>query len=429
MKLCFLVDYRSPIARNWIDHFIAGGHEVHVISSYPWSGATDRLASLHVAPLQFSALTERKGVKRYLSANGAPEPSRKGSATRTLGWAARRAGWMLSGASKALSSLDVYRHIGAVRAHIAQIQPDLVHAMRIPHEGNLAAKALNGSGVPLIISIWGNDITLHAVRSRLVAHATRSALARTSALHTDCHRDLRLAREWGFAAGRPAIVLPGNGGVQLDVFHGGQPDAAGLEKKWGIPARSRVVFNARSFRPSYVKNDVFFAAVPQVLARFPRVTIVCIGMKGNPVAERWRKTLATPDAVKLLPIVTREEMAELFRRADIAVSPSIHDGTPNTLLEAMASGAFPVAGDIESIREWITDGENGLLCDPTSVSAVADCIVRGLEDDHLRAHAASTNRSLVEERADYSKSMREAERFYQECISLASAWVSVGAAH
>ena len=41
-------------------------------------------------------------------------------------------------------------------------------------------------------------------------------------------------------------------------------------------------------------------------------------------------------------------MAALFRQAQVMLSITTHDGTPNTLLEGLASGCFPIAGDIES---------------------------------------------------------------------------------
>ena len=68
-------------------------------------------------------------------------------------------------------------------------------------------------------------------------------------------------------------------------------------------------------------------------------------------------------------------MADVFRRAQIVASPSIHDGTPNTLLEGIACGCFPVAGDLESIREWITPDENGLLFDSNDPQSIAKAIV------------------------------------------------------
>ncbi len=78
---------------------------------------------------------------------------------------------------------------------------------------------------------------------------------------------------------------------------------------------------------------------------------------------RWVQELGVAAQVELLPKQTRAQMADLFRRRAVVVSPTTHDGTPNTLLEAMACGCLPVVGDLESLREWITPGVNGLLVD------------------------------------------------------------------
>jgi hypothetical protein len=59
-----------------------------------------------------------------------------------------------------------------------EIQPDLVHAMRIPYEGMLAAVA--DLPTPLIISVWGNDFTLHAPSTPLTRRYTRLALQRAA---------------------------------------------------------------------------------------------------------------------------------------------------------------------------------------------------------------------------------------------------------
>jgi glycosyltransferase involved in cell wall biosynthesis len=110
-------------------------------------------------------------------------------------------------------------------------------------------------------------------------------------------------------------------------------------------------------------------------------------------------------------------MAEVYRRAAVLVSPSVHDGTPNTLLEGMASGCFPVAGDLESIREWITDGENGLLTDATDPVRLAESIVRALESKDLREQAAGLNAKRIAERAEYKACMSQASAFYERVIS------------
>jgi glycosyltransferase involved in cell wall biosynthesis len=136
-------------------------------------------------------------------------------------------------------------------------------------------------------------------------------------------------------------------------------------------------------------------------------------MAGEPQATRWAQELGVQSAIELLPRLNRDEMATSFRRAQIAVSPTSHDGTPNTLLEAMACGCFPIAGDIASLREWITPGHNGLLVDPRSPPTIAEAILEAIDRQELRDRAREYNLALITARADYDKVMAAAESFYQ----------------
>ena len=214
-----------------------------------------------------------------------------------------------------------------------------MHALRIPYEGMLAAAA--DSHAPLLVSVWGNDFTLHARTTPLMRLYTRRTMQRTDALLADCWRDIRLASQWDFPAQRPTRVLPGAGGVQMGMFYPAKQ-----------PVGEPVVINPRGMR-AYMRNDTFFKALPLVVTQQPEVRVLCPTMQGEPQAEKWVSQLKLEPYVQLLPYQSREQMAALFRQAQVAVSPSAHDGTPNTLLEAMACGCFPVAGDIESVREWL----------------------------------------------------------------------------
>jgi hypothetical protein len=96
----------------------------------------------------------------------------------------------------------LHRHVAGVRAYIKELEPDLVHAMRIPFEGIFATKA-TPANIPLLISVWGNDFTLHAKKASLTKLMTRQSMLRADALHCDCTRDLHLARELGFDLRNP----------------------------------------------------------------------------------------------------------------------------------------------------------------------------------------------------------------------------------
>jgi glycosyltransferase involved in cell wall biosynthesis len=272
--------------------------------------------------------------------------------------------------------------------------------------------AASAPEAPLVLSTWGNDLTLHAPATPLMRWATRRALVRAAGLHADCARDERLARARGFAEGRPSLVAPGNGGVRREIFHS---KAESRDPDFGLPAGAPVVVQPRGLR-AYVRSDTFFRSIPRLLEAAPATIFVCPAMEGLAEAEAWRARLEIGDRLRLLPTLDAGSMAALFRRAAVSVSPSTHDGTPNTLLEAMACGSLPAAGDLESIREWIRPEENGLLFDPTSSFALAEAVERGLKDDDLRERARRTNAERIAERADYDLVMPRAVSFYEDVL-------------
>ena len=409
MKICFVAAAHSPIAANWMSYFQKREYEISIISTYPCLPENFPGAKVYQVPIGFSRLSQNEQMD--------PETATRLGSLLSATLTGLRSG-ALAGLSRALklwvSPVELYRHVQKVRDLIHQISPDLIHAMRIPFEGVLSAKAIP-SGYPLVISVWGNDFTLWANRNPFLARQTKQTLQRADALHCDCYRDLRLARqEWGFDSEKPATVLPGAGGIQSTIFYPGEACPT-LREELDLPDHASVVVNPRGFR-SYIPNDVFFKAIPLVTQKFPSTFFVCIGMRGNPTAERWVRQLNIQERVRLLPHVPRDQMAELFRLAQITVSPSLHDGTPNTLLEAMVCGCFPVAGDIESVREWITDGVNGIMCDPTEPESLADALLLALRDEHLRAKAKESNTQLIADRVEYSKVMTQAEKFYHEVV-------------
>jgi len=382
MRLLFVADGRSPIALNWIRYFVERGYEVYLASTFACQPALD-LKGLDLTPVAFSR-TKRP------SAATASRPA----SSRSLG--------MRTAIRHLLGPLTVARSARRLREVIRRVQPDLVHAMRIPYEGMLAADAYTGA--PLLVSVWGNDFTLHAPSTPLMRHYTRWTMQVADALHADCQRDIRLAGEWGFEARKPSLVVPGGGGIRTDVFH--PPEK---------PVEAPVVVNPRGFR-AYVRNDMFFQAIPLVLEEIPDARFLCASMVGEAQAVQWIEMLGVGHAVELLPPLPHEQMAAVFRRAAVLVSPSVHDGTPNSLLEGMACGCFPVAGDLESIREWITDGENGLLTDATDSHRLAESILRALESKDLREQAAGLNAKRIAEKGEYYGCMRQAEAFYQGVI-------------
>lgn len=386
MRILFVADGRSPITQQWLRYFIEQKHEVHLASTFacqPQAG----LASWQHTPVAYSGAVNHE-AKTAASGLRALLPAGLRTTLRNL-----------------TGPLTLPRAASGLESVVSQVKPQLVHALRIPYEGMLAAAALTSSTQSLLLSVWGNDFTLHARSTPLMAAATRRALRRADGLLADTQRDLRLAQQWSLPASTPTLAVPGNGGVCNDVFHRAKQ-----------PVTAPRIINPRGLR-AYVRNDVFFKAIALVAKQMPTLQVECPAMQGEPQAEAWVRQHGLQAHVTLLPKLAAAELAEAYRRAQLMVSPSTHDGTPNTLLEAMACGLLPVAGDLDSIREWITPGENGLLVDPNNAAELAAAILRGLGDAGLRSQAASYNATLIAERADYYTGMRRAEAFYQAILS------------
>jgi glycosyltransferase involved in cell wall biosynthesis len=386
MKILFVADGRSAISRNWIQWFVREGHEVYLASTFACDEIPG-LKGLEVTPAAFS------GVK---------PSSNSGTKARGLIWGARTL-QLRAAIRQWFGPLTLHRASRRLREMIERVNPDIIHAMRIPYEGMLSAEAYV-PGIPLVVSIWGNDFTLHAPSTPLMRHYTGFTMKMADALHADCFRDIRLGKQWGFDVNHPTLVTPGNGGIRTDVFY---PPASLVT--------APVIINPRGFR-AYVRNDTFFKAIPLVLNQKSDARFLCVSMTGEQQVLDCIKEYNIGHAVELLEPRPHSQMADVFRSAAVLVSPSTHDGTPNTLLEGMACGCFPIAGDLESIREWITPGKNGLLIDPANPQALADAILSALDNPELRASAAAENGRIIAARAEYEQNMQRIAEFYRKVI-------------
>jgi glycosyltransferase involved in cell wall biosynthesis len=232
-------------------------------------------------------------------------------------------------------------------------------------------------------------------------------------LLADARRDLRLAGEWGLAEGAPTLAVPGGGGIHLDEMDAASNRSVTLPEEF---PREAVIVNPRGQRPGSLRQDVFFRAIPLVLEKVPEAIFICPPLAGDMQAERWVDELGIRARARLWPRLDRAQMWNLLKAAQLYVSPSVYDGTPNSLLEAMACGCFPVVGQVESLGEWIQDGRNGLLVDATSPRLLADGMLAALQNPALRAAAKKENARIIADRAEYGRCMAMVGAFYRELV-------------
>ncbi len=411
MHVLLVADGRSPITRRWVRALAGLQHRISLISTFPCDPGAG-VAALYIFPVAFAGL----GGSQVGSAGGSgSDRSMSAGASRQV--VSRFRATFLAGRYY-LGPLTLPYYARRFRRLVAELQPDLVHALRIPFEGMLASHT--PASIPLAVTIWGNDLTYHASGSPWMTDYTLKTLHRANGLLADAHRDIRLSQLWGYSAGRPALVVPGGAGIDLVEMHRLR---ARFSESFAdlLPAGVPLVVNPRGFRPGSVRTDVFFQGIPLVLERNPKVFFVCTGMAGQPEANHGVNRLKLDGHIRLLPFLPQPQLWDLFVRANIFVSVSAHDGTPNSFLEGIACGCFPVVGDIESLREWITPGVNGFLVEPDKPQALADAVVTALDNPHLLAQAAEKNLQIIRERAEAGLVRAQIEIFYQRLVGMAAA--------
>ena len=400
MKVHVLIvaDGRSPTTQRWIVNIQALDFQVSLISTYPCQALAD-LAQFHVLPAAFSRFSSGSQV--------ASKPKRNDP---LKSWV-RRMAPAFQYLRYYLGPLTLPQVQKEFQMLIGSINPDLVHALRIPYEGMLASATPRT--IPLAVAIWGNDLTLHAKGSPLMRHWTHRCLKRADGLSADTQRDIRLAKEWGLAPDAPTLDVPGSGGLDLEAIQKVIPAEPSC---YSIPEASAWILNPRGLRPGSVHQKAFFAAIPEILAVRPEAVVICPGLKGIHTVEDWGQLFGIGERPFLLPHLPQEELWSLMKRAALFVSPSSHDGTPNAFLEALACGCFPVVGDIESLREWIRQRENGLLVDPRDPHALAQSILWALDHPDIREAAVPVNQALIQNRAAQEATRPQIESFYSQLL-------------
>ena len=146
--------------------------------------------------------------------------------------------------------------------------------------------------------------------------------------------------------------------------------------------------------------DRFLSVIAAVQKRSPRPTkavLVTTGAAEQDTLEQQAARLGlSPESVEFRPAVG--DMGPVYRDADIFLLTSDWEGTPNVVLEAMASGLPVVATRVGGVPEIVRHGETGLLMDPEDHDALVDSVLACIENDAARSLMGRRARDYVEER-------------------------------
>ena len=253
--------------------------------------------------------------------------------------------------------------------------PDLIFAQYAFPDGFSSTVASKLLGTPCTIQVIGSDILVAArgMKRRLIGWA----VSRASGVICVSHELEALVRDMGAAN---TVVVPS----PLDLSDLPQPiDMKRIEK--------RLITVAMLTKLKGL--DVLLKAVHSI----PDVELLVVGdgpERAN--LERLAKSLELRDKVKFLGEVPHSEVWRHMLSSSVFVLPSLSEGLPRALLEAMACGLFIVASEVGGIPEVMRNGWNGILVEPRNPEVLREAIEKAIADKEKIRIVGERNRLEVQ---------------------------------
>ncbi|MBD8908482.1 glycosyltransferase family 4 protein [Methylorubrum zatmanii] len=366
MRICFVsrryfpaISGMSVYAQNLLREVVGAGHDVTMISQYRGDAF---------------------GTRVY---GGGPPPPVPG--VRVIGLEQR--GEQEGGDFER----DIDEIVETICAEHGKKPFDVLHAQYGYPTGWAVLLAGKRLGVPTVVSIQGGDghwvgsccETHRVAMVEVLAHANALLIGGRSFVGEVCDR-------LGSDPARFTIVP---GAVDTARF---TPGGRELEDEEPV----RLLYHGRVDRRKGVID--FLDALERLWEAGVPFDAVISGIGPDVEAARARADEIgfTSAQVRFTGYADYDTVPDLYREADVFVSPTYAEGFSNTILEAMASGLAVVSTHSVGVSDCLRDGENGLLVDPGDVRALTGALRRVVEDEELRTRLAESG--LEECRRVYS---------------------------
>ena len=279
----------------------------------------------------------------------------------------------------------------ALEKIILEIQPDIVHSFEMQGCSYPILKTMQKyHNIKWLYSCWGSDLFYYQ-QFPLHLKKIKNVFKRVDFLHTDCQRDYTLAKELGFL-GKHVGVIPGGTGYKLDEI-----------EPYKLPFAERKIILVKGYEHFLGRGLNIVKALEAIKNKIENYDVVVFG--AHPVVIEYIQSHQLGFKVFDRNGLSHQKILELMGKSLIYIGNSISDGMPNTLLEAIVMGVFPIQSNPGGVtEEIIKDGVNGLLINnPESILTIQNLILKSISNHYLLERAAHENAILAKDKLDYDQ--------------------------
>ena len=151
-----------------------------------------------------------------------------------------------------------------------------------------------------------------------------------------------------------------------------------------------------SYRRKIKGLEYLLSIMKTVITRVHTAKLMVVGVPPLPELMDIVSKLGIENHVSFLGVIPYENIPMYYRACDLFVLPSLMEGLPTTILEAMASAKPVVTLDIEGCRDLIENGINGFIVPPGHADAFAEKIIQIITDDELAVQLGKEGHKIAE---------------------------------
>jgi len=293
---------------------------------------------------------------------------------------------------------------------IKQVKPDIVdtHTAKAGATGRIAAWL---AGVPVIIHTFHGHAFekyfselvsgIFIIIEKLLAQISTKIIAISPLQFQDLAQKFKIAPEKKFIIMKYGIELE-----QLLYLKKNK----GLKESLGIPSQELLIGIIGRMVP--IKNQTMMVRVLKILHDNGCKAHLCIAGDGEerPKIEHLGKELGLKEYIHLSGWVL--DMQRIYAGIDIMSLTSLNEGTPFTVIEAMAAGVPVVATNVGGVGDLIQNNKYGLLCRSEDEQDMAQKILQTINESHPTEQRCRLARDFVMENYSRNRLIRDLDQLY-----------------
>ena len=285
---------------------------------------------------------------------------------------------------------------------------EFIHVHEIQHAGYLVLKTVKNWVVKpkLVVSVWGSDLNWF---QQFEKHAKKitELMKVTDQLICECARDISIAESFGYV-GNHVVVMPVSGGLKTGAIH----DAL-------RPPSLRNIILVKGYTGFVGRADLALESIERVASDLSNFEIVVYSsdLKSRRIARRVERNTGLTIRTHRRKALTQVEMLHLFRSSRIYIGISESDGLSVSMLEAMASGCFPIQTSTSCADEILVNGYGGIIINLSDKQEIDSSILRASWDNSLVDSAALANTTQIVKTLNVENIQDQAQKLYQSLLT------------